>query len=329
VAKSFKWLLICAVLASCQEPNSAYRLRTPIDGPPVDASVESRLPDGPLSDRPEDLEPEPAVDAASADAAMSDATIPDAPLSDVATEPLPPPPPDLPPPTDLAADRPPDSPGTTLPTPVAYWRLDTVSNGMTPDDRGQNPGTVTGAVLMPGGPSQLVFANPNAATLDGVDDYIGITQVRNLPGLSQPKAVSLWFWCNQDTSGILRKTIFTIENLAAQQSIHLGLEYGEVAMWRWASASGSIVAPSRAALSQWHHIGYSFDGQTHLLYLDGVQLGMASFNLNNVPAAEVFLGTYHPTDEPGERFRGRIDDVRIYDRALTASQFAALYSGRQ
>jgi hypothetical protein len=54
---------------------------------------------------------------------------------------------------------------------------------------------------------------------------------------------------------------------------------------------------------------------------------MASFTQDAVATTELFLGTYHLTDMPVERWKGRIDDVRIYDRALTATEIAALAAG--
>jgi Concanavalin A-like lectin/glucanases superfamily len=302
VAKSFKWLLICAAFAACHAPNSAYHVGAPTDGPTRGDALEH-------ADR------------------LADASI-----TDVASEPSAPPPdvvtdlaPDLPP--DLAADLAPEGPGTTLPTPVAYWRLDSAPGNATPDDLGRNGGRLINGATVTAMAAPLTFGNPGAVALAGNGDYVSLG-VLGLPGLNSPKSVSVWFFTGEDVSSIQRKNIMTIENLTAGQSIHLGLEYGAVAVWRWTSASASIAAPTRATLQQWHHIGYTFNGQQHVLYLDGASVGSIGFDLNAVATTEVYLGLYHPTDGSSERFSGRIDDVRIYDRALTAAQIAALAAGR-
>jgi Concanavalin A-like lectin/glucanases superfamily len=312
VANSRKWLLICATLAACRAPNTAYQRGT-TDGPrATDASPDARDPDRPAPDGSEPPEPGLLADAA------SDAT---AIVPDMAA--------DLPP--DLAVDLPPadvspDGPGTALPTPVAYWRLDTSPGNTTPDDRSQNPGTLSnGAALIPGG-APLMFPGPSCANLDGSNDYLSLG-TRGLPGLNQVKSVSLWFWSNQ-SANVFRENIISIENRSAGQSIHLGLEQGAVALWRWTSADASANASGRVTVQRWYHLGYTFDGQTHRLYVDGTMVDSAAYTLDGVSVAELYLGTHHPTQLPDEWFRGRLDDVRIYDRALTASQITTLAAGR-
>ena len=319
VARSFKWLLICGTLAACHAPNTAFQRSSPTDGPrAMDAPSDPRDPDRGVPDGAEPPEPGPGADAGSEAIA---------PPPDVADDLPPDLPADLPPELapDLPADLSPEGPGTALPTPVAYWRLDTSPGNLTPDDRGQNPGTlVNGAALISGG-APLMFPGASCANLDGSDDYVSLG-TRGLPGLNQVKSVSLWFWNNQSAS-VFRENILSIENRSARQSIHLGLEHGEVALWRWASADASANAQGRVSGQQWHHLGYTFDGQAHRLYLDGAMVDSAAFTLTDVAVAELYLGTHHPTASPAEWFRGRLDDVRIYDRALTGAQIATLAAG--
>ena len=334
VAKSFKWLLICFAAAACQGSNPAYRVEAATDGPrPVDTAAESRsgadLAVDRTVDQPESPDFAPGDALGPMDLAMSsdlseDARAADTSIVDAAIEPTAPPP-DLPP--DVPLDLPPEGPGTALPTPVAYWRMDSATGNSTPDELGRNPGMLVNQAVITPQAATLMFGNPGALNLDGDDDYVTLG-ASGLPALNQPKSISVWFWTSENTSNMLRKDIVTVENLSARTSIHLGLEYGAVAVWTWASADARIASGSRATLQQWHHIGYTFDGQRHTLYADGTQIGNATFSLNPVPVNELFLGTYHPTDEPGERFSGRIDDVRIYDRALSATEMATLAQGR-
>ena len=77
----------------------------------------------------------------------------------------------------------------------------------------------------------------------------------------------------------------------------------------------------------WHHVAYSADGSTQpKLYIDGVQTGTAQSNNN----------TYYSTSEPivlgafaastAYALDGKIDQVRIFDTALTQSQVTDLFN---
>ena len=73
----------------------------------------------------------------------------------------------------------------------------------------------------------------------------------------------------------------------------------------------------------WHHCSATFDGTFMRVYLDGREIGSlrrpGSISLQrDVPA---FIGS---SGGVGEYFQGLLDDVRIYDEALSAEQVASL-----
>ncbi len=75
----------------------------------------------------------------------------------------------------------------------------------------------------------------------------------------------------------------------------------------------------------WHHVAFTFDDAANeqTIYVDGVALmttnytGSIAYNLN----PNTTLGS-HPSGSYG--LSGRLDDARIYDRALEAGEIAAL-----
>jgi hypothetical protein len=90
---------------------------------------------------------------------------------------------------------------------------------------------------------------------------------------------------------------------------------------------GSAVTPN-----VWHHVVMTYDGSVTLaglnLYVDGV-LQTASQTTNNLTgsilaATDLKIGT----DEPGQgdSFTGTVDDVRIYNRVLSATEILNLYN---
>ena len=73
----------------------------------------------------------------------------------------------------------------------------------------------------------------------------------------------------------------------------------------------------------WHHIGLVWDGSHRTLYVDG--LAMAEDTRANLEVSNngLYFGTGSAM-EPGTYWSGLIDDVRIYNVALTAEEIEAL-----
>ena len=90
-----------------------------------------------------------------------------------------------------------------------------------------------------------------------------------------------------------------------------GVDYGE-------AAGGT--APGTIYDGQWHHVAVTYDSasSTKRLYFDGAEIGsgkVLSGDLN-VGAANFRIGSTNS----GEFFNGLLDDVRVYDAALSQSE---------
>jgi hypothetical protein len=69
-------------------------------------------------------------------------------------------------------------------------------------------------------------------------------------------------------------------------------------------------------------ITFTYNGTTNILYIDGVAATPTSATAHQTATTtQVFIGTYGS----GEFLNGEMDDVRIYNRALTAADVAQLY----
>jgi hypothetical protein len=97
----------------------------------------------------------------------------------------------------------------------------------------------------------------------------------------------------------------------------------------WLNTTVDIAASRGGVLSTgvWHHLAYVIDNATQSarLYLNGTLAATATFTgtpLFMAPGTEFGIGTCY--DGATERMRGLIDEVRIYDRALSDTEAAAL-----
>ncbi len=73
----------------------------------------------------------------------------------------------------------------------------------------------------------------------------------------------------------------------------------------------------------WHHVATTYDGTTRRIYLDGVQVAQDTPGTNGAAAANFRIGSTNN----GEFFIGTLDDVAIYNHALSVSEVQSLASG--
>ena len=228
-------------------------------------------------------------------------------------------------PIDLAPVAGPDA---SLPRPtglVAHWRLDEPGGVIALDETGTNPGMLmNGAARVPVGFPSARFPNPGAISFDGENDYVALG-IRGLPVMQAVMSVSVWFRAT-NVSPTGRRNLVVFNNRGAEESWQLGLDRGYPAVWNWGPAPAPLIGGNRMDL-QWHHLAYVFDGTVQRLYLDGGEVATFDQAPPSAAVAAAYLGTYDPTDDQGERWNGVIDDVRVYERALTPEEVGWLAAG--
>jgi hypothetical protein len=86
----------------------------------------------------------------------------------------------------------------------------------------------------------------------------------------------------------------------------------------YSSGEQSIVASNNLTLNTWMHLAFTYDGSTERLYVNGVLVASQA----KTGAVQSSTGVLHIGGDSvwGEFFQGLIDEVRIYNRALSASE---------
>jgi hypothetical protein len=102
--------------------------------------------------------------------------------------------------------------------------------------------------------------------------------------------------------------------------------YGRLMSWLMHPPFYPLVSESVITDDQWHHIGlvYDIDGLHRYLYVDGKEVAKDTDVVGGVDSdGRMYFGVDR-TLNAACFFSGLIDDVRIYDAALTAEEIAAL-----
>jgi hypothetical protein len=96
----------------------------------------------------------------------------------------------------------------------------------------------------------------------------------------------------------------------------------------WSHGAQGLEGPSAIPLNEWTHLAITFDGFIKRLYVNGAQvasheqLGALLYEAG-VP---ITIGSDFQNGESGNHFRGRIDEVALYNRALTADEVLSNYN---
>ena len=102
---------------------------------------------------------------------------------------------------------------------------------------------------------------------------------------------------------------------------------GEVRIRTFNQTVGSPAGTLTAFIDEWAHIAITFDGSTVRIYLNAEEVASGSFTLGPGLTTAMGLGCKAGgSDSNTEIFSGDLDDARIYNRAMSASDVGELFS---
>jgi prepilin-type N-terminal cleavage/methylation domain-containing protein len=160
----------------------------------------------------------------------------------------------------------------------------------------------------------------NALFFDGGDDYLNGGNNTSLQVFTFI-TIEAWFnaasFTNAYSTIIGKDTAYYLYIPSPGTSIsfrHSGLGDG------WSSASYSL------NINQWYHVVVTWDGAKTSIYLDGQYVGgEAAAGTISSTGSSLAIGDYRANGDASHRFSGLIDEVRIYNTALSSAQIQQHY----
>jgi hypothetical protein len=165
--------------------------------------------------------------------------------------------------------------------------------------------------------------------LDGSGDQVNITGYKGVTG-TNARTMSAWVKLEDATPQQNGSIMSWGANNGGQKwNFRVQNSNGTDGAIRVEVNGGYIVGTTDISDQEWHHVAavWENDGSPNvndvLLYVDGVPDGFSvrrGRSINTASSKDVQLGR----DHENRRWRGWMDDVRIYDEALSAEQIRAL-----
>ncbi len=212
---------------------------------------------------------------------------------------------------------------------VGYWRMDADQKNSTStfDSSGYyNHGLITGAVQTNEGRFKEGYK------FDGVDDYIYTAN------WTRPENVTISAWIKTNTIADAAsddRTIFGWSNSAWNTYTMLTRQLGKI-RYGWSSAANNYRIYQTASVinpGAWYHVAVTqVSNSSPTIYVNGAgissslaqTLGSDALPSNSLPSA---IGNPGTSTYAVGRWNGTIDEVRVYNRALTADEVLGLYQG--
>jgi hypothetical protein len=158
----------------------------------------------------------------------------------------------------------------------------------------------------------------SALYLDGNNDYV---EIPNDPELQLGEEFTLQAWVRPDAAETWAPVIskdpapFNYQLYAGAASAGVPAGYTDSGVSGW----GGVVGEEALEPKTWSHLALTYDGARLRLYVNGELLDTDTTPPPGASSGSLLLGA-----TGGEEFfKGRIDEVRIYDRGLDAGELAA------
>jgi hypothetical protein len=196
---------------------------------------------------------------------------------------------------------------------VAYWSFDDCT---AKDVSGNgNNGIIHGALCTEGKVN-------SAFSFDGIDDYI---DCGNSSSLNPTKSITIEAWIYPKGWGENGMGRIVTKYNSYQFYVYSDGSRLSFYFWNVSNITNQAWSDTNSInLSQWQHVAVTYDGQYVKFYVNGIPAGQITLKAGNLQftTLNLLIGNRPALDRT---FNGTIDEVRIYNRDLTAEEIYSDY----
>jgi glucose/arabinose dehydrogenase len=195
---------------------------------------------------------------------------------------------------------------------VGAWSFDETAGTTASDASGNgNTGAISGATRGTG-------RYGGALSFDGVNDWVTVNDTN---ALDLTTGMTLEAWVRPANVSYWRTVVIKEQPSQLVYALYASTDNGRPSGHVYTTGDIALLGPAALPVNTWSHLAMTWDGLTTRIYVNGSQV-----------ASSALTGTAVTSTSPlriggnavwAEWFNGLIDEVRVYNRALTASQIAS------
>lgn len=156
------------------------------------------------------------------------------------------------------------------------------------------------------------FTNTKSIALDGVDDFVNIS---NAITLVDDFSISAWIKPSNTTDTY--NMILSCGSVGPYFAVRSGGKLHFYLSSTYETGAG-VIAPN-----VWSHVAVTRTSGVLQLYINGTAFGSTSTQSNVIGSQTYNIGRYAPTS--GFQFTGNIDELALFNSALSASDITSIY----
>jgi len=203
---------------------------------------------------------------------------------------------------------------------IAHYELDETSGSIAYDSSlaGNHANYISSPTLGASGPNSSELGT--AIELNGSTQYV--TSGRSLLNNLNQFTITGWIYFDSLTAD---RSFFGQNDV-----VEFGINGADGQIHLWTAGGGSFYVGGTLSSGRWVHIAAVGDGTSISAYVDGTLVHMESSSIGSGTYGrssdpfKIGEGVYSPT---GDHLDGRVDDVRVYSRALCPAEIEAIASG--
>jgi hypothetical protein len=205
---------------------------------------------------------------------------------------------------------------------ISYWKMDEAAGNLQ-DETNAHDATYNGALY-----SQTGKINTSIG-FDGDNDYANVGHLSEIED-GDDFTVSAWIRGHAWDDGV-RCTFFSGDIAGNNRSVTIRVDPADskVEMYVWNTLNVGHTIKGGTALTAngatWYHVVGTYDGSNLKLYVNGSSDAVAVAHTGNL---DDITGDYRigSCGDGSQFFHGEIDEVGLWDRAITSAEVTSLYN---
>ena len=202
---------------------------------------------------------------------------------------------------------------------VGYWSMDSYSTtGVFDNSSYKNFGTFSGGMSTN---NIVTGVRGKGLSFDGVNGYLSMATQYGLPTGNSYYTLSAWVYpincASGSACGIVRWGQYSDNHTNA-----FVITSNSKLMNYW--HNNDVTSTGTVSLNTWSHVAVTYDGSNRTFYINGVASGSFASSGLNIITSDFEIGS----TAGDENFNGSLDEVMIFNRALSSSEIKALYDSK-